>query len=169
MHKINAKQQKFCEEYVVDYNGTQAAIRAGYAPRSAEVKASKLLRIDKVRSYIDQLKLKQQERTDITADRVLNEIAKLAFYNSQDFTDQQGRLKSIQDMPRGLTSAITSIKQKTFGEGGEILETEYKVADKLKAAELLGKHLKLFSDRIVHEAGEGIAFNMNFSCKNDRD
>ena len=167
---LNDRQKRFCQEYIIDYNATQAAIRAGYSAKTAEATASRLLRNVNLKPYIDHLKTKQQKRTEITADRVLEELAKMAFYNSQDFTDDEGRLLSIHEMPRELTACITSIKQRTILSGEDrpdILETEYKVADKIKSVELLGKYLKMFSDRVIYEAPEGISFNMSITPSNN--
>lgn len=80
--ELTEKQRRFCEEYLVDLNATQAYCRSGYSVKkrvTAEQNASKLLRNPKVQEYISALRQQQSERTGITADSVLNEIAKIAF------------------------------------------------------------------------------------------
>lgn len=80
-----AKQKRFCEEYIIDLNGTQAAIRAGYASNSANEQAARMLAKDSIQEYIQQLKADRSRRTEITADRVLQELAAVAFAKIDDF------------------------------------------------------------------------------------
>ncbi len=108
---LNDKQRVFIHEYLVDRNGKQAAIRAGYAPKNAEITASKLLRLTKVRKAVDAVIEKRTKKIDITAEKVLQEIA--------------------------------SIAMDTVKEGGFV-----STGDKLKALDQLGKHLKLFTDKV---------------------
>lgn len=75
MAKLSPKQQLFADEYLIDLNATQAAIRAGYSPKTADVKGSQLLGIVKVRTYIEQKMAERSRRTGINQDRVLQELA----------------------------------------------------------------------------------------------
>ena len=100
--KLTDKQKRFCEEYLVDLNATQAAIRAGYSERTAEQIAYKLVKKSSVSEYLRSLKEKRSSRTEITADRVLAAIAEIGF-------------------------------------------GKFQAKDRLKALELLGKHLGLFT------------------------
>lgn len=79
------KQKRFCEEYIVDLNGTQAAIRAGYAQNSANEQAARMLAKDSIKAYIQELMAARSKRTEITADRVLQELAAVAFAKIDDF------------------------------------------------------------------------------------
>ena len=115
------KQARFCEEYMIDLNATQAAIRAGYSPKTANEQAARLLANVSIQNRIAQLQAEQSRRTGVSADRVVRELAKVAF-----------------DL-----AAVQSVKVKTFGEDG--LEQEVKLADKLKALDLLGRHLGMFN------------------------
>lgn len=136
------KQARFCEEYMVDLNATQAAIRAGYSPKTANEQGSQLLAKLSIQNRIAQLQAEQSRRTGVSADRVVRELAKIAFVNAADLIDPKtASLKS--DVSHDDLAAVQSVKVKTFGEDG--LEQEVKLADKLRALDLLGKHLGMFN------------------------
>ena len=143
--QLTEKQKRFAEEYLVDLNATQAAIRAGYSPDTANEQGSRLLANVNIKNTVDKLIAERSRRTGINADRVIREIAKIAFVNAGEIVDLDTALLmdkiSDDDM-----AAIQSVKVKTFGEDG--VEREVKLADKLKALELLGKHLGLFKDKL---------------------
>lgn len=142
---MTAKQKRFCAEYLVDLNATQAAIRAGYSPETAAVTGSENLRKPNIRAHIDKAMAERSKRTGVNADRVVRELAKIAFVNASDVIDADDATLKADAVPEDL-AAIQSVKVKTFGEDG--LEREIKLADKLKALELLGKHLGMFEDRL---------------------
>ena len=77
--ELEPRQKRFCEEYLVDLNATQAAIRAGYSKRSAYSTSYENLQIYEIQRYISELTLWRSLRTQVTADRVLEELAKIAF------------------------------------------------------------------------------------------
>ena len=136
------KQERFCEEYMIDLNATQAAIRAGYSPKTANEQGSQLLAKLSIQNRIAQLQAEQSRRTGVSADRVVRELAKIAFVNAADLIDPKtASLKS--DVSHDDIAAVQSVKVKTFGEDG--LEQEVKLADKLRALDLLGKHLGMFN------------------------
>lgn len=133
------KQARFCEEYMIDLNATQAAIRAGYSPKTANEQAARLLANV---NRIAQLQAEQSRRTGVSADRVVRELAKVAFVNAGDLIDARTASLKSDAAPDDL-AAVQSVKVKTFGEDG--LEQEVKLADKLKALDLLGRHLGMFN------------------------
>lgn len=92
------KQQikEFCEQYIIDLNGKQAAIRAGYASNSAEVQASRLLSSDKVKEYIAELRADQVKRTKVSADDVIKEFAAIAFADIRDYYETVYMIHYIQ-------------------------------------------------------------------------
>lgn len=142
---MTAKQKRFVEEYLIDLNATQAAIRAGYSPATAQEQGYQLLQKTSVQNAINMKIAERSKRTGINADRVIREIAKIAFVNAADLIDFDTATidsNAVNDD----TAAIQSVKVKYFGEDG--LEREIKLADKLKALELLGKHLGLFKENI---------------------
>ncbi len=137
------KQERFCEEYMIDLNATQAAIRAGYSPKTANEQGSQLLAKLSIQNRIAQLQAEQSRRTGVSTDRVVRELAKIAFVNAADLIDPKtASLKS--DASHDDLAAVQSVKVKTFGEDG--LEQEVKLADKLRALDLLGKHLGMYKD-----------------------
>lgn len=145
---LNAKQNRFCEEYMIDLNATQAAIRAGYSVKTAGSIGEENLKKPEISRRIEQLKAERSKRTGITADRVLQELAKIAFVDPANLIDME-TATVISNDPND-TAAIASIKQKTFPTkaGYEGIEREIKLYDKIRALELLGKHIGLFSDRV---------------------
>lgn len=137
------KQERFCEEYMIDLNATQAAIRAGYSPKTANEQGSQLLAKLSIQNRIAQLQAEQSRRTGVSTDRVVRELAKIAFVNAADLIDPKtASLKS--DASHDDLAAVQSVKVKMFGEDG--LEQEVKLADKLRALDLLGKHLGMYKD-----------------------
>lgn len=142
---MTKKQKQFIEEYLIDLNATQAAIRAGYSPDTAKAIGSENLTKPDIRACIDRAMAERSKRTGVNADRVVMELAKIAFINATDVIDPKTATVKSDALPED-TAAIQSVKVKTFGEDG--LEREIKMADKLKALELLGKHLGMFKDRV---------------------
>ncbi len=145
------KQERFCEEYMIDLNATQAAIRAGYSPASAKTVGPRLLENVGVQKRIAQLQAEQSRRTGVSADRVVRELAKVAFVNAGDLIDAKtASLKN--DVARDDLAAVQSVKVKMFGEDG--LEREVKLADKLRALDLLGRHLGMYSGTTDNSADQ---------------
>ncbi len=145
---MTRKQKRFCEEYQIDLNATQAAIRAGYSPESAGSIGSELLKKPEIRARIDKAMAERSKRTGINADRVLQELGKIAFVNAADVIDMNNA--TIKDgADRDDTAAIASVKVKVIsGANGEGVEREIRLADKLKALELCGRHLGMFNDKL---------------------
>ncbi len=140
--RMTDKQKRFCEEYMIDLNATQAAIRAGYSPKTANEQAARLLANASIQNRIAQLQAEQSRRTGVSADRVVRELARIAFANASDLIDPETASVKL-DASRDDLAAVQSIKVKSFGEDG--LEHEVKLADKLKALDLLGRHLGMFN------------------------
>jgi phage terminase small subunit len=142
---VNARQQRFCEEYLIDLNATQAAIRAGYSSASAGELGCALLKNVKVRARIDAELAERSRRTGVTADRVVRELARVAFADITDVVDvDRATLRPNAD--RDDTAVIASVKVK---EGDDFTEREIKMCDKLRALELLGKHMGMFTDKVA--------------------
>jgi phage terminase small subunit len=149
---LSPKQRIFVQEYIIDLNATQAAIRAGYSENSAKEIGCQLLTKLNIKAAVQEAMDLRSKRLEITADRVLAEIGKLAFSNTQDLYDEDGNLIPIQDLPKDVAATIQEITQKTLGdeEDALVFERKYKTADKKSSLELLGKHLVLFTDKIEH-------------------
>ncbi|WP_195320766.1 terminase small subunit [[Clostridium] symbiosum] len=145
---MTKKQKRFIEEYLIDLNATQAAIRAGYSPDSSADIGSENLRKPDIRARIDKAMAERSKRTGVSADRVVLELAKIAFVNAIDVIDPKTATVRPDAAPED-TAVIQSVKvKKSYSETGEMTEREVKMADKLKALELLGKHLGMFKDKM---------------------
>ncbi len=147
---MTKKQKRFIEEYLVDLNATQAAIRAGYSPDTAKSIGSENLTKPDIQACVAKAMAERSRRTGVNAERVVMELAKIAFVNASDVIDAETATLRPDASPED-TAAIQSVKVKTFGEDG--LEREIKMADKLKALELLGKHLGMFKDKVELSGG----------------
>jgi len=147
MGKLTPKQRRFVEEYLIDLNGTQAAIRAGYSPNTAKEIASENLTKPNIAAAIAKAMADRSRRTGITVDRVLEEIAKIAFVNAADIINVDGSVE--WNAERHDTAAVQSVKVKTIpAEDGNIVEREVRLYDKAKSLEMLGRHLGLFNDKM---------------------
>lgn len=150
--KLTEKQKRFCLEFMIDGNGAQAAIRAGYSKRTSQMIASENLTKPIVSDYLNKLRNELAERNKLKADDVIQELKALGFWNMQDFIDEGNVIKDITKLPRELTKSVVGIKVKqTFlpnpnGEGEPIEEitTELKMVDKRGALVDIGKHLGVF-------------------------
>lgn len=147
--KLTERQMLFCREYMVDLNGTKAAIRAGYSAQSARSMASDLLTLPNVQAFLSELRTEQQQRLDITADRVLNELAKIGFSDVRGYLTETGRIAQITQLPQDITPAISEVRTETRLVGEEPVEfTRFKLHDKVGALTLIGKHLGMFKESI---------------------
>lgn len=165
---LTDKQKQFCEEYLIDLNATQAAIRAGYSPKTAEQTASRLLRNVKLQEYIAERQKELSRSTQITQERVIKELALIAFSNNADYAhvvekkmqveaggalvdvlDKDGKPVMYRTVEPVLTEELTEEQKRALAvikKGRDGLEV--KSCDKVKALELLGKHLGIFTDKI---------------------
>lgn len=147
MAKLTEKRQRFVDEYLIDLNATQAAIRAGYSAKTADVQGSRMLRNVKVQQAISEAMAERSKRTGVNQDRVVLELAKIAFVKMTDIVDNQGRIKS--SATEYDLACIESMKYKeSESDTGSSVEREVKISPKLKALELLGKHLGMWNDKL---------------------
>ena len=145
---MTRKQERFIEEYLVDLCATQAAIRAGYSPKSANKIASENMAKPDIRARIDQAMAELSRRTGVNQERVIRELAKAAFVNAADLVDfETGKL--LPQASATDTAVIASVKVKTIPTADGLgVDREIRMADKLKALELLGKHFGMFTDNV---------------------
>jgi phage terminase small subunit len=138
--KLSAQQEKFCREYVLDYNGTKAAIRAKYSPKTARSQASDLLTSPNISLRISQLEDEKSARNQITVDRWVQEVAKIAFLDIktqfQNINESGTLLKPFAELDG---SVLSSVNEKRGKDGDTFLDIRFH--DKTKALEMLGKHL----------------------------
>lgn len=137
---LSNRELLFSSEYLVDLNAKQAAIRAGYSPKTAEQQASRLLRKVKVKDYINSLMEKRAEETGITSKYVLETIVDTVERCRQvrQVVDRKGEPIFVETPKGDIAPAYT------FDSGGV-----------LKGCELLGKHLKLFTDKVEQTGKDG--------------
>ena len=145
--KMTEKQKRFCHEYLIDLNATQAAIRAGYSESRASEIGYQLLQKTTVSEAISEALAERSRRTGINQDRVIQELARIAFVKITDVVDANGEIKrnaSDDDL-----ACIESYKvEDSDSINGSSSKREVKLASKLKALELLGKHLGMFTDKV---------------------
>jgi phage terminase small subunit len=142
---LTGMQQRFVDEYLIDCNATQAALRAGYAKSSVKVHGPKMLSYPHIKHAIDLKMEERSEKTKITAEDVLTELAKIAFGNPADLFDEDGHQIPIQDMTPEQTALIGGMDViSTVTKAGD-QETTIKLKrnDKLKALEMVGKHVNI--------------------------
>lgn len=148
MAKLTAKQKRFCDEYLIDLNATQSAIRSGYSVKTANEQGARLLANVSVQEAIAKEMAERSKRTGINQDRVVMELARIAFINPQNLIDPEDA-SVRQDATEDDLACIQSVKVKTMdGAKGSSVEREIKLNDKMKALELLGKHLGMWNDKV---------------------
>lgn len=150
-------QKRFCDEYLIDLNATRA-YKVAYSrckkDETASVNGSKLLRNTKVQEYISRKQKEIEKRTEITQDRVIKELAKIAFLDIRKLYTDNGQLKNVADLDSDTAGAISSLETLEeydgYGDDREKIGDTQKVKllDKTKALELLGRHLGIFNDKL---------------------
>ncbi|MBA3012344.1 MAG: terminase small subunit [Proteobacteria bacterium] len=149
--KLTPKQIIFANEYLVDFNAAQAYIRAGYSKNGARVSACKLLTNPNIQAFLQKQVTARSDRLEITADMVLQERARLAFFNVKDLYNLDGTLKNINELDVDLAAAIHGIKigakLAKKADGSEVMENyikDVKMMDKDKSLTALEKHLGIY-------------------------
>ena len=156
---LSDKQRRFVDEYLIDLNATQAAIRAGYSAKTAEFQASRLLRYAKVQAFLAERMKAREKRTEITQDRVLNELAKIGFSDLRKVV-KWGEGILVRDPETGAQSIANGISlvssdeidDDTAASIAEISQTaqglKIKLHDKRGALVDMGRHLGMFKDKL---------------------
>lgn len=164
------RYEQFAREYVIDLNGTRAAIAAGYAEAGAAVQSSHLLRIAKVSRLINKLLSQRASKLEIKAERVLEELARLAFSNMADYmqVDADGKPcgLNLAQITRDQAACIQEISEDATGGSGDgerrlVIRTKFKLSDKLKALDMLMRHLGAYNDKLQVTGLEGLASGLN--------
>lgn len=144
------KQKRFCEEYLIDLNATQAAIRAGYSPESAYAIGSENMKKPQIRARIDKAIAEQSKRTGVNADRVVRELARIALLNPKNVVNFKDATV-LENASDDDLAAVASVRVKIIPTAdGMGIEREVKLYDKPKAIEQLGRHLGMFTDKVEH-------------------
>ena len=145
---LTKKQKLFVEEYLIDLNATQAAIRAGYSPDTAYSIGQENLKKPEIKNAIDKALAERSRRTGINQDRVLMELARIALLNPANVVDfDEATIR--EDATVDDLAAVASVKVKRFPtKEGEGIEREIKFYDKNKALDALGRHLGMFQNNV---------------------
>lgn len=161
----NARHERFAQEYLVDLNATQAAIRTGYSARTAEQQGARVFRDVKVQARIAELQAERAERTKIDADWVLRRLSEEMNADVADLYDDTGRVKPIREWPmiwrQGLVAGIDSFQEQIGKDedGKPIFGTAYKLrlASRDRRLEMLGKHVYVsaFREQVDHTSSDG--------------
>lgn len=157
---LTPKQESFCREYMLDLNGTQAAIRAGYSKKTANEQAARLLANVSVHSHIKTLMDARAEKAEVDAEWVLRRLAQDVTADVADLYDEFGGLKPVHDWPMawrtGLVAGIDTVQERdgvdADGKPVYVAVRKVKLADRSKLLEMLGKHVDIgaFKDRVEH-------------------
>jgi phage terminase small subunit len=177
--KLTPKQRLFVKEYLVDLNATQAAIRAGYSAKNAGKIGPELIGKTRIKEAIQVEMDARAKRTEITADRVLKELAKIGFADIKDFLAYRTEKTVIGYDDNGQPivdyANIVELKNSDDVDGALVSEVQvkdgqlkFKMHDKEKALELIGKHLAMFTDKqeISGKDGGAIVVKLPEELKN---
>jgi len=163
--RLTPKQARFAQEYLIDMNGAQAAIRSGYSAKTAKEIAARLLTNVNVSSALEKARASLAARTEITQERVLKELARMGFSDVRSIFTPDGGLRSPTEMNDEEAAAIQSVKVITRRVPGNEKHVEQvheiKMADKLGALTQIGRHLGMFTDK--SEVDVKGAMNVNFA------
>lgn len=170
--KLTPKQELFVKEYLVDLNAKRAAIRAGYSERNADKIGSQLLDNSRVRDAINAAKEQRAEKVEVSAERVIKEIMRMAFYDPADimlpvakeaveFVDDvqisDGRIYGLRG-PGDIRMLKEDVRRAIVGwswdRNGNFV---VKLADKAKALDQLARHLALYNDKVEVSGFDGLA------------
>lgn len=176
-NELTAKQRAFVREYLIDLNATQAAIRAGYSEKTAYSIGEENLRKPEIAAAVEAAMKNRADRTDITADRVLKELAKIGFADIRKAIKWHSHLVNEEDNPDGGDIAVikTIVTNQVELVGSEDLDDEtaaaiseisqnatggikLKLHDKRAALVDIGKHLGMFTDKVEHSGDMSVIF-----------
>lgn len=180
------KQKRFCDEYLIDFNATRAyktVYTSCKKEDSARKAGSRLLTNVDIKNYIEEMSEEKQKETKITQQMVLDELAKIAFFNIKDIYNENGTLKQINELDDNTAKAISSVKVLQRAGSMKInIDSDRKdeevpiehipeqiiqirTNDKKGALELLGKHLGMFKERVDFGQDQPFEVNINIVKK----
>lgn len=156
------RREYFCHQYVVDFNGTQAAIRAGYSQKGASVTATRLLADDRIQKRVKYLSEEVKKSVKIDAEWVLQQLVMMVQADLTQIMDPQGNFLDPSDWPEDVKAIIAGFESNHImdkdGNTGGMLISKVKRTDRLRALELLGKHkgIQAFREQVEVDAGENM-------------
>ena len=166
MTKLTPKQKCFVDEYLIDLNATQAAIRAKYSKKTAHSQGPRLLENVEVARAISLAMKAREDRAIITQDQVLKEYAKLVLSDVRGFYSEDGQLRAVADLPDDLAAAVSGVEVVTkaipTGDGPADIEHTHKIKlwDKKGALDSVARHLGMFDKDTLHHTGD-FGFNVH--------
>ena len=152
------KREMFCREYIKDLNGTQAAIRAGYSPRTADRMAYELLKKPEIQAFVLQSKAERVEEVKIDANYVLKRLIEIDEMDVADILDDGGDFLPIRKWPKVWRTTLSGLDIAIINSGDtETILKKIKWPDKVKNLELLGKHIGVgaFTEKVDHTSSDG--------------
>ena len=156
--ELTDKQRAFVDEYLIDLNATQAAIRAGYSVKESHNAGAQLMGRNGIAEAVSRALAERSRRTGVTADRVVRELARIAFADITDVASL-GEAEALGGAGRDDTAAIQSVKvRRTPTEHGDAVEREVKLYDKGKALDQLCRHLGMYNDKLSVGGGVSVVF-----------
>ncbi|MHB8255864.1 MAG: terminase small subunit [Acidiferrobacterales bacterium] len=156
--ELNPLQVNFVEEYMIDGKQQQAAIRAGYSPKTAHAQASRLLKKVKIQELIRIRQTELTERYNVTIDKIVKEYARLAFFDPKLCYDAQGNLLPVPAMPEDARRVLAGFDLEVTKDGKEVIHVrKVRMADKIRALDSLSRINGLFQDKLIHDVTQGYA------------
>lgn len=151
---LNDQQKKFADEFLLDFNGTQAAIRAGYSKKTAYSQAHDLLKKPEIQAYLKTKKKKTADKLELSQKRVLLELTRLAFSDLRNYFNADGTPKPITELSDDAAAALASSEieiragkiVKSKPQQPSVTISRLKLWDKSKAIEMLAKHFHIFDE-----------------------
>lgn len=169
---LTEKQKRFCDEYVIDFNGTRA-YKAAYPnckkDETAKAAASRLLTNVNVMQYIQEQKEEMKEKINVTKEQVINQLARIAFGDIRKLYNENGGLKNIQDLDDDAAAIVAGIETTEefdgYGEDREQIgyTKKVKIASKDRALDMLGKYFGIFTEKV--EVNQDKPFEVNINIK----
>ena len=144
--KLTEKQKLFCNEYIKDLNATQAAKRAGYSHEAARQLGYETLTKHYIQEYISELRQERAQRMQVDQDDVLRVWKNVAMFDVRNLYDDDGNLKKISELDDDTAAAIVALDFDDISMDNQIIgkTTKIKLADKLKATDMIARHLGMY-------------------------
>lgn len=159
--KLSAKHRVFVNEYIKSRNATDAARKAGYSKKAAKTTGPRLLANAGVAAAIEKALVRATEKAELTVADVLAEMRRVAFFDLSKVFSEDGALKPIHEMDEETRRIVASIETDELyagrGSKRELIgySRKVKIADKMKALEMIGRHFKMFTDKVEHTGKDG--------------
>ena len=164
MANLTPKQQRFVEEYLIDLNATQAAIRAGYSEKTANEQGSRLLANVSISEAIAEAQNKRTEQTQIDAAYVLKRLVEIDQMDVLDIMDDQMKIRPVNEWPKVWRQYVVNLENLELSDGEGCFK-KIKWPDKVKNLELLGRHVSVgaFKDKVEHSGPNGGDINVTIT------